>query len=1391
MIKFDAENNVQEYTLILSRRNHQHLGQLRNVTDLVSKINMNAANEISFTVYKGSEAEDEETEPLWDDITDFKYVFVKELNEYYEITVDLNDGEDMFKTVTGTSACECELSQTIIYGLEINTESDITREDYVNPTIFYKPDNPDESLLHRALYKVPQYSIKHVDSSLANIQRTFSADGQDVYSFLTSTIAEEIGCLFTFDTVDRSISVYDLNTVCLDCGYRGEYSDECPECGSKNIKYYGEDTTVYIDTENLAEEITFTTDTESVKNCFKLEAGDDNMTAAVINLNPNGSSYIYYFSEDQKKDMSAALVEKMADYDALNESYRVEYETVMSNMYEAIDKIVYYTSEMMPTRENEPTDAAKEAAKLTEANLSPTGLTTVSPSTSTTTVNTALKNYAKVYINSGKFKIEVNEGEFTYAGTDEEEYNYGYWYGNFRVTNYSDEEDTALSEYVRIKIYDSYRDFLEQKIVKKLAESKEEDGSIFDVLSIKELEPFKEALTYYGLNRLTSFSDAIQGVIDIMIEQDQAKEGSSFYEEFYVPYRDKLDACQAEIDKRSATIAEWETVLETAQKRQREIQEILDFEKYLGEELYHEFCCYRREDIYTNENYISDGLTNDEIFERAKEFYEEAQKAIIKSGEHQHSITSTLTNLLAMEEFQPLKDKFAISNFIRIGIDGKVYRLRLISYQITFGDTSNIDVEFSDVTKIRDGASDMEDILNQAASMASSYDGVMHQVDKSKESDDLIRNWVENGLDLTNMKIMSTADNQNFVQDKHGLLIRTYDDIEEAFSPEQMKLVNSTLAITDDNWRTIKTAVGRYYYQDPTTGEYRKAYGVLGETIVGKLFLGESLGIYSNDAYASMTFDNRGLILNAKRGADQQYRNIIDIQIDGKSVFYISRDGDLVIDNGQLETIEGDLSSKVDKSGVVLAINQSTETIKIQASKIQLEGLVTANNYFKILTDGSMEAVNGKFSGNITSTSGKIGRYEITSTSLKTGSGSTCAGIGGDQAFWAGSSTSNSAPFRVSYNGVLYASGANISGSITGSTITGGTINGTTINGSTITATAQKTYVIKAGDPEKIRQTIMGNYTPTDEEFRNWDIDNNGYISSRDYLFANNILNGEMSGTFTMSLTIGVIDGLLSIKSSSTNGSRTFESILNPGSLNISNIYTNGMNSSSTHTQFLYIESENINAGGTISTGIRNNVPIFSISSDYVTDAGMYFVPIEISASDQPIYYHGSYHDFYCNTGLGFEIWGSPCFIDFRNNYSSSDYTHRLLCNTGGGITAYPSISSASDSRLKKDIQSLDDKYLNVLNELETKTYRYKKNDKNLNIGLVAQDVLEVMKKYNIEDTPIVDQDELEGMYSIDYSQVTSLLVYGWQQHQKEITELKDKINQLQITIDTLTSEKV
>lgn len=85
---------------------------------------------------------------------------------------------------------------------------------------------------------------------------------------------------------------------------------------------------------------------------------------------------------------------------------------------------------------------------------------------------------------------------------------------------------------------------------------------------------------------------------------------------------------------------------------------------------------------------------------------------------------------------------------------------------------------------------------------------------------------------------------------------------------------------------------------------------------------------------------------------------------------------------------------------------------------------------FKVSHTGKLTATDADITGIINATSGKIGRYDITSTYLMTNSGSNASGIGGNQAFWAGAEDSNSAPFRVGYDGVLWAENAAIRGSI-------------------------------------------------------------------------------------------------------------------------------------------------------------------------------------------------------------------------------------------------------------------------------------------------------------------------------------------------------------------------
>lgn len=99
-------------------------------------------------------------------------------------------------------------------------------------------------------------------------------------------------------------------------------------------------------------------------------------------------------------------------------------------------------------------------------------------------------------------------------------------------------------------------------------------------------------------------------------------------------------------------------------------------------------------------------------------------------------------------------------------------------------------------------------------------------------------------------------------------------------------------------------------------------------------------------------FDNA--ILNASYMVKNEYTDEFATKVELNSSITQTKD-----------EINLEVSKKVDENEVISAINLTNEEAKINAQKITLEGIVTANENFKVLEDGSIEAVNGKFSGNI------------------------------------------------------------------------------------------------------------------------------------------------------------------------------------------------------------------------------------------------------------------------------------------------------------------------------------------------------------------------------------------------------------------------------------------
>lgn len=905
-LRMDTSGNVEDISFVLAKKNGDKLGNITNVDNIVAKHSMKEASEFTFAAHKKI---GNSLIKCWNDIKDFKLVWIPEWDMWYEIAVEVNEKDENIKNVSGKTLGEAELSQIMLYGIEINTETDIAREDYKIPTTFYNPDHPEASLMDRLLTdKAPHYKVKHIDKSLMNLQRTFTFDDTSIYDALQE-VSEELDCLFIFGCgsdengkPERTISVYDLEANCVDCGNRDTFVHKCPKCGSTNIILgYGEYTNVFISRDNLADEITYSVDTDSVKNCMKLEAGDDLMTAAIRSCNPNGTDYIYYFPDETREEMSPELQEKLKSYDALYEKYQsdynftindsfvtnynslvnkyktyeeslkdteiknpiVGYPKLMRIYFDTIDMVQLLRNKLMPPVDK-PDNNAKSQGEYLMSNLPSSASTTSLKNLSVSTADNIMVMLAQSIV-KGVFKVTVTNTTLSN----------NVWKGKFNLENYADKDDKFTSQFVSININENYESYVKQRIDSILARS---DENYYDIVGLfkQDMTVFKSQLKKYCLNTLQIFQKCCQSCIDMMVQQGISSNSTSsiygintkvLYENVYIPYYNKMNAIQDEIKVREDELYTVEGKYNNQNQLVQdgiqieieriitEVQDALNFKNYIGIDLYKEFSSFIRMDKFSNDNYISDGLNNTDLMKNAIEFITVATKELFKSASLQHSITGTIKNFLRMKEFEPVTNNFKNGNWICVGIDDKVYQLRIIEYEIDFSDTQNISVTFSDVVSAPDGITDLESILSNSSKMATSYNGVTRQSTINTNFKNKMNEMIAKGLSMTNTKIVSNADNQDITWDEHGLLCREYDDIISGYTDSQLKIINHGIYITDDNWKTARAGIGNFIYYDPKDKTYKESYGVIADTLVSNLILTSEVGIYNEEKSIEMAKD--------------------------------------------------------------------------------------------------------------------------------------------------------------------------------------------------------------------------------------------------------------------------------------------------------------------------------------------------------------------------------------------------------------------------------------------------------------------------------------------------------------------------------------------------------
>lgn len=905
-IVFNENFGVDEITIVLERRDFSKYGKLKDVTDIEYKDTMNAP-ELSFNVYKTDDQ-------IWDKINNYNLVYIPEYKEHFSISVNTTEENTTQKSVTCTYLPVSELQNVKLRNIQINTEDDIARDDYDAdyPTIFYRDLSAysegstmykklyNASLLHRILDKASNYKIGHVDTSLKDLRSWFqySISDSNIYDELTGEISDDYQCLFKFDSNTRTVNVYDLCNTCHDCGYRGDFHDRCPECGSTNYNgAYGEDTSIYVSKENLSTSASIESSEDSLKNCFYITGGDDLMTSAVAIANPSGTNYIVEISDEMYENMPEDLVTKIKTYNSnyqdcmskrkftlsanLVEGYNtivkyinvhypklddngnktdrynvisspiIGYKNIASLCFDCIDIGLILQTSMGKTIEMDNLTIQETMNLLVASNLSPVAVRSNVSWVATSVVSNTVLGACKALINTALYKVEIVDASYS---KDKH-----VWKGKFKLTSIEDKTITLIGSEVSIAVNNDMEKYLKQNIQRCLNKL---DTNYKDLKSLETSDSdFQSELAYYSFDYLSGLKDSFGDVLGIILESEQ----DELKNKYQTWYSNRIGWLENEMNKRQAQIDivhqlyNYDSKSGSVYNIQNSLQDELNLESYLGKNMWITFCAFRMEDTYQNDNYISDGLDNGELVTRATELIDTAKKELYKASHVQYTVSSTINNLLALKEFQSIVNKFETGNWIHVCVDEKIYYLRLLSYKIFYSDISKIEVEFSTVERTWSGSSDVKSVIESAQAIASSFSYTTQKVKNNTGASKYVQDWVQKGMNATVTKIVNNADNQNVVYDSSGILCRAYDDLTETYDLCQSRWINSGLYITDDGWQTVKAAIGKYIYVNPETGNEVTTMGVIGDTIVGKLLIGENLGIYNTNN--SMTFNSDGLTI--------------------------------------------------------------------------------------------------------------------------------------------------------------------------------------------------------------------------------------------------------------------------------------------------------------------------------------------------------------------------------------------------------------------------------------------------------------------------------------------------------------------------------------------------
>ena len=313
-IQNDNNGHVNSLSAYICKPDRSILCRISGIERFFIKAKFNDISEIQFNVSKyiiGEGSLKTKINPCYKYINAFYGIYVPELGQYGYFRI--NEEPDIIakstkqetKSFTAYSF-ESILQYENLVGFLINQGTNSSLEMFddnldsvgspINTIQFYNPLEPRLSLLNLVLTDdYYGWTIGNVDESLCKKKRAFSINNQNVYSFLHSDVSKAFRCIFDFDTINKRINAYDIETV-------------------------GENTNIYLSFSHFIQQINISPQNDEIYTVFNV-AGDNQLDISSVNFGSNkifNLSYPLTFLDEE-------IRAKYYEYMEYREGLRVQY----------------------------------------------------------------------------------------------------------------------------------------------------------------------------------------------------------------------------------------------------------------------------------------------------------------------------------------------------------------------------------------------------------------------------------------------------------------------------------------------------------------------------------------------------------------------------------------------------------------------------------------------------------------------------------------------------------------------------------------------------------------------------------------------------------------------------------------------------------------------------------------------------------------------------------------------------------------------------------------------------------------------------------------------------------------------------------------------------------